>query len=155
MNTSILCIDDNESRIGNRQKSLEAARFLVMNACNETQAVEVLTSRRVDVVFLDSRSLRAGTNCLGANIKKLRPEVRLVLICEHGMDPAGFREYVDVIIDESEFSSKAQWLIEELQDIHFPFFEEWFDDWKRRASESKIHGLSANTWATSTISTCC
>jgi Response regulator receiver domain len=153
MNTGILCIDDSESRITIRQNCLEAAGFQVINARNENHAVEFLASRRVDVVFLDWRLLHAGTNRLGANIKKVRPQVRIVLICERGTDPAGCREHMDVIIDESEFSAKAHWLIEELQDIHFPFFEEWFDDWKRRRSESRIHGrLSVDPWA---ISTCC
>ena len=151
MSASILCIDDT-SHAQDRQNAWRPQDVQVINARTKPRRLRSSPRRRVDVLFLDWRLLHAGTNRLGANIKRLRPQVRIVLICEHGTDPAGCREHVDVIIDESEFSTKAHWLIEELQDIHFPFFEEWFDDWKRRSSESRIHGLSIDPWA---IGACC
>lgn len=38
---------------------------------------------------------------------------------------------------KDDFNKKAQWLIGELQDVDFPFFVKWFDDWKRRAFRSE------------------
>ncbi|HEY4899539.1 MAG TPA: response regulator [Terriglobales bacterium] len=143
MTYSILCIDDNLARVTDRQQSLENAGFVVMVARDENQAIEILNSRRVDVVFIDSRLLCAGRTRVGAHIKHLRPQARVVLICERGMVPAIWREHVDVIVDDSELGKKAQWLIEELQNRHFPFFEEWFGNWKRRATESRGRALSS------------
>jgi hypothetical protein len=81
--------------------------------------------------------LNTGGSRLRANIKNLRPHVSLILICGNGIIPAAFQEDVDVVIDESDFTKKAQWLIGELQDVDFPFFVKWFEDWKRRVSASK------------------
>jgi hypothetical protein len=37
---------------------------------------------------------------------------------------------------EHRKSLEKEWSIEELHDVKFPFFLQWFDDWKRRASRS-------------------
>jgi response regulator receiver domain-containing protein len=151
MNAHVLCIDDNPSRATDRQKDLEDAGFVVINACDETEAVELLRSRPVDVVCVDSRLWSTDKSRVASKIKNVRPDVLIILICEWGMVPPCFWEHVDVVIDEPDFKGKAQWLIEELRDVHFPFFVEWFDDWKRRAADatnnepSTFAGTSANS----------
>ncbi len=136
----VLCIDGNDMRAQDLQKSLEDVGCEVRRARDETEAVETLKILPVDVVFLvDSRFLNAGTARAVANIKSLRPGVRVVLSSDDGMVPAVWQELVDVVIDKAEFARRGRWLLDELQDVHFPFFTEWFDDWKRRRSDLGIN----------------
>lgn len=144
-NAGILCIDDNDSRAKDRQKSLENAGCVVMRAGCEAEALELLKSRQVDVVFVDSSLLHVGATAVGAGIKHLRPHVWIVLICDSGMAPASCQEHVDVLIDESAFNNRARWLIDELRDVHFPFCTECFDDRKPRASNSRSNEASTLT----------
>lgn len=139
MNTSILCVDDNGSRATDRQKNLENAGYAVSSASDEAEALRFVNSRPLDVVCVDSRMTKSGATQVAAQIKRLRPHVRIVLICDNRVIPPGFQEYADVIIDDSEFSKKAPWLINRLQNIHYPFFMEWLSERKRRGSELKIN----------------
>ena len=139
MNTCILCVDDNGSRASDCQKNLENAGFAVSSARDEAQALELLNSCSLDVVCVDSRIMKRGATRVGAQIRRLRPNVRIVLICNDKTIPPGFQEYADVIIDDSEFNQKAHWLIDRLQDIHYPFFMEWFSEWKRRGAGSSVN----------------
>jgi len=55
---------------------------------------------------------------------------------DNGAIPGSFEGQLDAVIDEHDFDARAQWLIEELDGGQFPFFQQWFDDWKRRTSEA-------------------
>ena len=134
MKAHVLCVDDGSRSIRHR-KSLEDAGFVVLNACDETQAVDLLKAHRVDVVCVDSRFLHNGGTGIGANIKSTKPDVPIALIRDNGAIPARFEEQVDAVVDKSDFDTRARWLIEELHGVQFPFFLQWFDDWKHRASE--------------------
>ncbi len=131
----VLCIDGIDARAQDLQNILEDFGCEVRRVRDETEAVETLKILPVDVVLVDSRFLNAGTARTVANIKSLRPRVRVVLSCDNGMVPAMRRQLVDVVIDKAEFARRGRWLLDELQDVHFPFFTEWFDDWKRRRSD--------------------
>jgi hypothetical protein len=55
--------------------------------------------------------------------------------------PEHCEEHVDVVIDESTFSTVGSWLIEELREIRFPMFVEWFETWKERSSNDRAGAL--------------
>jgi CheY-like chemotaxis protein len=135
MNANILCIDDSEVRARDRQRILGASGFVVTNAHDETQAIELLSSHRIDAICVDSRS-NAGIARLGAVVRRLRPHVRVILICGDGAVPARFQEHVDIVMDESDFNRRARHVIDGLRDFRCPFFVEWLNDWKRRAAPS-------------------
>ncbi len=133
MNANILCIDDSEVRARDRQKTLEAAGFVVTTAHDQTQAIALLNSHRVDAICVDSRSA-AGIGRVGAVVRRLRPHVRVILICGDGTVPTRFQEHVDIVMDESDFNRRAPHVIDGLSDFHCPFFVEWLNDWKRRTA---------------------
>ncbi len=132
MNANILCIDDSEVRARDRRRTLEAAGFAVTNAHDQTQAIELLNSHRVDAICVDSRSA-AGIGRVGAVVRRFRPHIRVILICGDGTVPARFQEHVDIVMDESDFNRQAPHVIDGLKDFRCPFFVEWLNDWKRRA----------------------
>jgi len=136
MKACVVCVDEDVARSRVRRKVLENAGFAVLSASHETRAVELLQWHRVDVACVTSqRDVQARG--LGRAIKRARPDVPVVLIHDRGEIPAHFEEYVDIVLDESDFEMTAQWLIEELQDAEGFFFVRWFVDWMRRPSERK------------------
>jgi hypothetical protein len=137
MRAHILCVDDNGSRSADRRRSLEDVGFVVMYACDETQAAELLKSHPVDVVCVDSHSLNRVGSALGASIKNVKPRVPLILICDKDTTPGTLGEHVDIVMDEPDFDTKGQWLLEELCDAYAPFFLRWLDEWLDRELASK------------------
>lgn len=135
MKAHVLCIDNNGSHSLGHQKSLEDAGFVVLNACNETQAVNLLKSHPVHVVCVDSAFVDSGGSSVGSNLKSVQPDVPIVLIRGKGTVPADFQEHVDVVIDGPDFDAKARWLIEGIHDVHRSFFLQWLNAWMHHASE--------------------
>jgi hypothetical protein len=127
-NPEILFIDGADSRANDRQKVLEDAGFVVIRAHDEPGATELFKSAEADAVFVDTR--------VADKIKSVNPLVRVVFICDDGVDPEDWRGDIDVVIDESDFKTRAPWLIDELRSTRFPFFTQWFEAWKRRPSEA-------------------
>lgn len=137
MSAQVLCVDSDGRRLMGHQKSLEDAGFVVLSACDETQAVNLLRSNPVDVVCVRSGLADGGGNGVCANLKNVKPDVPIVLIRDDGAIPGRFHEQVDVVIEESSFDARVQWLIVKLQDVQYPFFLRWLDDWRCSASEPR------------------
>ena len=127
-NPEILFIDGADSRASDRQKVLEDAGFVVMRVHDGTDATESFESAEADVVFVDAR--------VAEKVKSANSHVWVVFICDHGVDPEAWRGDIDVVIDESDFKTKAPWLIGELRSTGTPFFTQWFEAWKSRPSEA-------------------
>ena len=137
MRAHILCVDDNGSRSIDRRRSLEDVGFVVMYACDETQAAALLKTHPVDIVCVDSYSLNSVGSALGASIKNVKPRVPLILICDKDTTTGTLGEHVDIVMDEPDFDTKGQWLLEELCDACAPFFLRWLDEWLDRELASK------------------
>jgi DNA-binding NtrC family response regulator len=146
-NPEILCIDRADSGARGRQKVLEDAGFVVMRAHDENAATELLQLAAADIVFVDTCVLNDGETRIAAKIKRANPHVRVVFICDEGMVPAAWRGDIDIVIDASDFNTKAPWLIGELQSTGSPFFTQWFEAWKRRPSEAGTREQSIRTQA--------
>jgi len=133
MKAQILCIGGSAARWQDWGKDLEADGYVVVHASDETEAVELLKASPVDVVCIDSRAMGdGGSSVLGTSLRDTQPRVRVVLIQSGGEVPPRFEEQVDVAIDESTFPTMGHWLVEELREVRFPLFVEWFVEWKQR-----------------------
>ena len=73
--------------------------------------------------------------------KNASQHVPVVLVQTGSAVPKHFEEHVDVVIDESTFLTVGSWLIEELREIRFPMFVEWFEAWKERSSSTGENAL--------------
>ncbi len=133
MATHVLLVDDNASRCAERQRFLAAAGVEITIACNEYLAVEVIKSRRVDVVCIDSEFVLNRGPWLGAFVRRQVPFAPVVLIADDGRVPDHFEKHVDIVIDRADFAISGRGLIRELLRGHVPFFHTWFEDWMNRA----------------------
>ena len=133
MNAQILCIGGSAARWRKWGEDLEADGYVVVHASDETEAIELLKAAQVAVVCIDSHTVDgAEGSVLGARLKNAQPRVPVVLIQAGSEAPPRFEEDVDVVIDESTFTKMDHWSIEELQEVRFPLFVKWFDEWKQR-----------------------
>lgn len=134
MNAHVLCVDTNTLRSMDQRKHLKDAGFLVLHAHDESQAIELLQSCRVDVICINS-SVGNAEPGVAACLKNVQPHIPVVLIRDSGAIPDLLQEHVDVVVEEPDFGATAQWLIEKLRDADCVFFARWFADWMRRPCE--------------------
>jgi CheY-like chemotaxis protein len=145
MNGQILCIGGDLERWANWRHELEENGYVFVQATDEREASMLLKACPVDVVCIDSQIMtESGGSEIAASLKNAAQHVPVVLVQTGNAVPQHFEERVDVVIDESTFSSVGRWLIEELRETRFPVFEEWFEAWKGRSGgndEDGVHGL--------------
>jgi DNA-binding NtrC family response regulator len=138
MNGQVLCVGGDASRWQSWERNLEENDYTVVHAIDAGEALALLKACSVDVVCIDSQVMsKAGSSVIGAGLRDTRRHVPVVLVQTGGDVPEHFEEHVDVVIDASSFGSVGRWLIEELQEMRFPLFVEWFDEWKQRSNDSK------------------
>jgi DNA-binding NtrC family response regulator len=137
MNGQILCIGGGTARCTNWSRGLEEDGYLVVHASDEREASALLKACPVDVICIDSRIMtESGSSEIAAGLKNALQHVPVVLV-QTGSDVLEhFEEHVDVVIDESTFSTVGSWLIEELREVRFPMFVEWFETGKERSSRN-------------------
>jgi DNA-binding NtrC family response regulator len=143
MTGQILCIGGEAARWAHWSHELEDDGYVVVHANDEREALALLEACSVDVICIDSKNMtRSGGSGIAAGLKNAVQHVPVVLIKTGNDVPEHFEEHVDVVIDESTFSSMGQWLIEELREVRFPLFVEWFEAWKERSEstgEGEVH----------------
>jgi DNA-binding NtrC family response regulator len=137
MNAQILCIGGNARRWEHWQRNLQEDGYVVVHARDEQEAFALLRACPVGVVCIDSELMaEAGSSVIGAGLKEAHPHGPVVLV-QTGKDlPEHFEEHVDVVIDQSTFAAVGPWLIDELREMKFPLFVEWFEAWKERSASN-------------------
>ena len=136
MNGQILCIGSDATRWQNWGHELEESGYVIVHAASEKEASTLLKACAVDVVCIDSKLMaESGGAEIAADLKDASPHVPVVLIQADNSVPEHFEEHVVVVIDEATFSTVGSWLIEELREVRFPVFVEWFEAWKERSAE--------------------
>jgi len=134
MSTQILCIDGSDGRRQRWGKEMEQDGCVVIHAADEAEAAHLLKASSVDMVCIDSGVMtERGSSAIRDSLKNAHTHVPIVLIQSSSEIPPHFEERVDVVIDEPTFSTLGPWLIEQLREIRFPLFVEWFENWKRRS----------------------
>jgi len=95
----ILSIDDNEVQLQLRKQILEDDGFLVLNASNAAEAIEMLRENPVSLVLSDHMLGGTTGTKLAADLKKVKPDVPVVLYS--GRSPESLQN-VDCFIAKSE-----------------------------------------------------
>ena len=138
MNGQILCIGGDLTRWANWGRELEEDGYVVVQAADEHEASSLLKACPVDVICIDSQVMKeSGGSEVAAGLKNASQHVPVVLVQTGNDVPDHFEEHVDVVIDEATFLTVGSWLIEELREVRFPMFVEWFEAWKERSSRSE------------------
>ena len=98
---TLLCVDDNETALHVRKLVLESAGYRVLVASDSATAMEIFSSSVVDIVVSD-HFLQDGTGIeLAAAMKKLKPDVPIVIILGLVDAPEGI-EHADLFISKAD-----------------------------------------------------
>jgi CheY-like chemotaxis protein len=93
---TILCVEHHPEYMGTLKYMLESAGYQVMPATTGTQALRLLTNREFDGVLLDYDLPDATGTSVRAEMKRIRPEVPVLLFSGVGSQtlPASFFRFV-------------------------------------------------------------
>jgi CheY-like chemotaxis protein len=98
---TLLCVDDNQPALHVRQLVLESAGYTVLVASDSATAMEIFSSSAVNMVVSD-HFLRDGTGIeLATAMKKLKPDVPIVIISGLLNAPEGM-EHADLFICKTD-----------------------------------------------------
>ena len=113
---TLLCVDDNETALHVRKLVLESAGYRVLVASDSATAMEIFSSSVVDIVVSD-HFLQDGTGIeLAAAMKKLKPDVPIVIILGLVDAPEGI-EHADLFISKADSPPEVLQKISELLKI--------------------------------------
>lgn len=128
--TQILFVDDDREILVMVEQYLTMKGYAVTTVDNGRQAVEIIKSKTIDIVFTDYKMPEFNGLELLAAIKKHRPRTEVVMVTGYGsMESAieamkfGSRDYlqkpfkldhlkliIDRIVEEKKIADKAQWI---------------------------------------------
>ena len=100
-NEVILCVDDEETSLRLRKLVLEKAGYEVVTAASATQALEVLSSRKVDLLLTDYLMPGQTGTELARGAKNIRPELPVILLSGVNEPPLDM-EHVDLFVSKVE-----------------------------------------------------
>ena len=110
---TLLCIDDNQSALHVRQMVLESAGYTVLIAIDSAAAMVLFSLSAVDMVVSD-HFLQDGTGIeLAAAMRKLKPDVPIVIISGLVDAPEGM-EHADLFISKADSPPEVLRKISEL-----------------------------------------
>lgn len=95
----VLCIEDNETQLALRKEILESDGFLVIDATNANEAIEILRETPVSVVVSDHMLSGATGTQLAGEIKKLKPDVPVLLYSGRSPDRL---DNIDCFVNKTE-----------------------------------------------------
>lgn len=99
--STVLCIDDDETVLNTRKMILEMAGYSVVTATDSDIGIQLFTSSAVDMVISD-QSLQGKTGTeLAAEMKRIKPNVPIVIMSGLAEQPEGMR-HADLFICKGE-----------------------------------------------------
>jgi hypothetical protein len=140
MQVRVLCIVGNDKRWEDWRDQFLTSGHTVVRATDERQAFEVLKSHVVDLICIDSHTVAetwTSEGRLSPDNLHLHPRVPIVLVRTEVGIPAHFEQHVDVVTNEVGLGSSARWLIDDLHEVRFPLFVQWFNRWKQQYEQNK------------------
>ena len=134
MTGQIVYIGDNADLISACRCEFERTGYELLDACQLSEAQDLLDRVSVDILCIDSHLFNAEAGeVIAASLKKKTSHVPVMLIHSGGDAPERYEEFVDVVMTEQDFAALGHQM-DRLRRLRFPVFVDWFDDWKRRGS---------------------
>ncbi len=131
LKATILCIDDHWNGLIGRKMLLENNGYEVLEATAGDEGLELFLSHSVDAVVLDYQMPGMNGDVVAAKMKRVKPDVPIMLLSACGPLPKNKLEAVDTFLSKSKppkiFLSTLQGLLQTK-----PFFRRWIDAWRSR-----------------------
>ena len=130
---TILCVDDELNGLTGREFLLRRHGYEVIVTTSSHEGLELLRSAEVDAVLLDYRRPEMR-DVLAACMKRLKPEVPIMLLSAHDNLPQAALRSTDTFLSKSAPPKEFVVAVDNLISTRTPFFHRWLQSWKRRLS---------------------
>ena len=131
---TILCVDDEVNGLVGREALLRLQGYDVVVTTSGRQSLNLLEEVDVDAVILDYRMPEMMGDVVAARMKRLKPEVPIMMLsAQDGLPPAALRG-TDTFLSKSVPPAQFVDAVNELVANRSPFFHRWLHNWKRRLS---------------------
>jgi CheY-like chemotaxis protein len=133
LKATILCIDDHWSGLIGRKMLLESNGYEVLAATGGDEGLRLFLSHSVNAVVLDYQMPGMNGDVVAARMKRVKPDVPIMLLSSYGPLPTSKLEAVDIFLSKSQ---PPKILLSTLQQLlnrrPRPFFSRWFETWRSR-----------------------
>jgi CheY-like chemotaxis protein len=130
----VLCVDDELEGLIGREALLKQKGCQVLISTNPHQALKLFATCRVDVVVLDFQMPEMRGDMVASRMKRLKPDVPIMLLSGHDSLPEEMLDHVDKFFSKREpprqFVAAVQVLLADRKN----FFSKWLRDWKHKSA---------------------
>lgn len=103
---TILCIDDDDGMLGYQRALLERRGFAVVTAASARQGLEIAVACAVAAVVLDYHMPEMNGHEVATEIKRLRPQLPIVMVSSDDWIPEHTLSMVDAFVPKDEARSR-------------------------------------------------
>ncbi len=130
---TILCVDDHWNGLIGRKMLLEANGYKVLHAIDGLGGISLFAALPVDAVILDYQMPGINGSVIAAEMKRLKPNVPILLLSAYGPLPERKLKFVDQFLSKSQPPAILLSTLKQLLEFRAkPFFYRWLDHWKSR-----------------------
>jgi len=99
---TILCIDDHKASVAGWCLYLQSAGYAVETAYSPQEGLELFATLPIDLVLLDYAMPEANGGEVAATMKRIKPDVRIVMFSGVSHVPDDDRCYADAFVQKGE-----------------------------------------------------
>ena len=103
---TILCIDDDDGMLGYQRALLERRGFAVLTAASARQGLQIAAACAVVAVIVDYHMPEMNGHEVATEIKRLRPQVPIVMVSSDDAIPEDAMNVVDAFVSKNEAPSR-------------------------------------------------
>ena len=130
---TILCIDDHWNGLIGRKMLLEDNGYRVLEAIDGLEGLSLFATKLVDAVVLDYQMPGINGSVIALEMKRLKPQVPILLLSAYGPLPKRKLQSVDRFLSKSHPPAVLLSTLQNLLEARSkPFFYRWLDHWKSR-----------------------
>src|SRR5580698_9512391 len=111
---TILCIDDDDGVLSYHRALLERRGFEVLTAASAQQGLQIAAACAVAAVILDYHMPEMNGHQVAAEIKRLKPQVPIVMVSSDNSIPEQALNVVDAFVSKNEASPRLLLVIAEI-----------------------------------------
>jgi CheY-like chemotaxis protein len=130
----IVCINSDSRRAEERRLLLEHSGYEVRVAVTAKTGLELFAESPADIALVDYELPAMDGNLLASQMKRVKPNVPVVLFDRHSRWAADDHCSADAIMSEGEPWSIVLDKVNELVKMRGSFFQRWLENWKKRGS---------------------
>ena len=130
----VLCVDDEVEGLIGREALLKQKGCVVLISTSPFEGLRLFASCHVDAVVLDFQMPEMRGDMVATRMKRLKPDVPIMMLSAHDSLPEEMLDHVDVFFSKREPPLKFVAAVQVLLAEQDSFFSKWLRDWKRKSA---------------------